>query len=332
MTNLSNEEDIGLAYQKCPSSTERVSHSFGIFFITDATLNIFFSLTATSGNILILFTLRKATSMRSSSKLLLCNLAIADLGIGLVVHPLKAACELRYRCQLIPDVYVVYTFAASIFLSVSLLTTLVITIDRLLALSLGIKYRQVVTLKRTLIVTIILWSISVLYGVAFVFNKIVYSVLAFIGVVLCTVAASTSFIAIFIKLHRLKRKVKDHSDEAPQQQKIQYNFNRTQYKSSVHTILFIFVALLVCTLPYMCFTAFARLWRSNDGRIQLTFFLTQTVVFLNSSLNPLLYCWRIQEVRRAMKNILQKYIYCSKPSTVNPDDNQLPDTQQETIV
>ena len=306
----SNSKTATVPFQECALTIQGANQTFSIFFTTDAALNMLFTVTTIFGNILSLIALRKTKFIDPPTKLLLCNLAITDLGIGLVVHPLKAACELRYRWQLIPDVYMIYASVASAFISASLMTTTMITIGRLLALCLLTKYRQVVTLKRTVIVIILVWVTGVLYGAVFVFNRIVYSVLALLGMTVCTLVTSACFIAIFVNLRGNRL--------TSQEQNTRRNFKNTRYKYTVHTVLYIFIALLLCYLPYIFLTIFARFtMRNKDEKIQLAFILTQTIVFLNSSLNPLLYCWRIPELRK------NKKIHCCSSSTEGPDETQL---------
>ena len=54
-------------------------------------LNIFLSITAFLGNILILVALHKRTSLNKPSKLLFRNLAQTDLCVGIIAQPLFAA-------------------------------------------------------------------------------------------------------------------------------------------------------------------------------------------------------------------------------------------------
>ena len=115
--------------------------------ITISGLNIPFSVTAFLGNVLIIIALQKPSSFRPSSKLLLGCLAVTDLGVGLVAQPLRViyltSTEESKFCYY---VWALYNTLGLIFCGVSLLTLTVISIDRLLALMLGLRYRHVVTL------------------------------------------------------------------------------------------------------------------------------------------------------------------------------------------
>ena len=126
-------------------------------------LNSFLSISAFLGNTLILVTLYKDGSLHPPSKLLFRSLAITDLCVGIIVVPFQVSVWLSVvnerwsTCR--------FTCAASIitrnfFCLVSLSTLSAISVDRLLALLLGLRYRQVVTFKRTFVTVIAFWVFS----------------------------------------------------------------------------------------------------------------------------------------------------------------------------
>ena len=130
-------------------------------------VNIFLSITAFLGNTLILVALHKETSLHPPSKLLYRNLAITDLCVGIIVEPL----QVTYWTSVVKerwDICYLATLAAGFsgytLCSVSLLTSAAISVDRLLALLLGLRYRQVVTLKRTFIAAIGFWIRQLHFG------------------------------------------------------------------------------------------------------------------------------------------------------------------------
>ena len=111
-------------------------------------VNICLSISAVLGNTLILVALNKETSLHQASKLLYCTLAITDLCVAIIVEPLAVTYwtsvvnekwNICYYTHLARDV------SAYALSSVSFFTLTAISFDRLLALTLGIRYRQVVT-------------------------------------------------------------------------------------------------------------------------------------------------------------------------------------------
>jgi len=107
------------------------------------------------GNAPIQFAPHKEMSLHRPVKFLLHTLSVSDLCVGLVSEPLAVTCWLsvvndqRYTCRYT----LASTFIASYILApVSLLTLTAISVDILLALLLGLRYRQVKTSKRTVVV------------------------------------------------------------------------------------------------------------------------------------------------------------------------------------
>ena len=128
-----------------------------------STANILLSLTAFLGNSVILVALHKESCLHPPSKLLYRCLATTDLLVGLVCQPLHAAywMSVSYEhwnlCRFAYDTFSVSAYALC---SVSLLTMTAISVDRLLALLLGLRYRELVTLKRTYIIVATFWVLS----------------------------------------------------------------------------------------------------------------------------------------------------------------------------
>ena len=143
------------AYEPLPCSPSSVVglQQQSLYF---SAVNIFLSITAFLGNFLILAALNKESSLHPPSKLLYRCLATTDLLVGLVSQPLFATywMSVVYEhwslCRYARGATYISSFALC---GVSLLTLTAISVDRLLALLLGIKYRQIVTLKRTRIIT-----------------------------------------------------------------------------------------------------------------------------------------------------------------------------------
>ena len=126
-------------------------------------LNGFVAITAFLGNTLILVALHKETSLHAPSKLLFRNLATTDLCVGLIAGPLYASylisslSEQRNSCRY---VLAISAFTGRILCAVSLFTLAAISVDRLLALLLRLRYRQVVTLKRIYRIVAVFWVAS----------------------------------------------------------------------------------------------------------------------------------------------------------------------------
>ena len=133
--------------------------------ILDA-LNIFFALTATVGNIMILATLCMQCSLQTPSKILFRSLALADVFVGILSGPLYVILVLTIQYERWESVpfynSLMVSLAAGMSMGLlSLFTLTAISVDRLLALVLGLRYRQVETSKQVYIVVISFWAINI---------------------------------------------------------------------------------------------------------------------------------------------------------------------------
>ena len=127
--------------------------------------NTFMSVNAFLGNALILIALQKESSLHPSSKLLLRSFATTDLCVGLISEPLTVTSWMSVAighpnmCRYASGAVFL---TANIFCGASVLTLAAVSVDRLLALLLGLRYKQVVTLKRTYVMVITLWVLPAL--------------------------------------------------------------------------------------------------------------------------------------------------------------------------
>ena len=265
-------------------------------------LNIFLSITAFVGNTLILVALPKETSLYPPSKLLFRNLAITDLCVGIIAEPLLVAylmSLLKQRWDICYYLDYVGLAIGAILCSVSLFTLTAISVDRLLALSLGIRYRQVATLRKAYISVIIMWVISVVIGAAvyFLLGTVIFDWSMFILISLCVVISGLCYTKIFFALRRSQIRLEDTSFQGPTEV-IKIPLNLARYRKAVYSALWVQVTLVVCYLPFALATAIPEFSLS-------VYLMTLTLLLSNSSLNPLLYCWKIREVRQAVKDTVR---------------------------
>ena len=94
-----------------------------------------------------------------------------------------------------------------------------------------------------------------------------------------------------------------HVAQGQQGQAIPLNLAR--YKKAVYSALWVQVLLVICYLPYNIAIALSS-QKEMSLSTYLAIIFTGTTVSLNSSLNPLLYCWKIREVRQAVKETLRQ--------------------------
>ena len=283
-----------------------------IFFIA---LDIFLSISSTLGNALILVALRNVSSIHPPTKLLFRCLAVTDFCVGLICQPL-------YICFIIGNLAIklwyVSIFFYAFLLTVSPLTSAAISVDRLLALLLGLRYRHVVTLCRVRVAIACVWFIAVsnasLLWVLFIqwsFKVYLASWWTFIALIMVSIIISLfSYMKIFFTLRHQQAQAQNHV-QLEQSSTVRSVLNIARYKKTVYSVAWIQLAMLACYGPNIVM-AFLRHF-GNVGystELMIAIEVSVSLFFLNSSLNPVLYCWRIKDVRQEVKNTIRKCLCC----------------------
>ena len=296
-----------MAEQKCTRFLDYwitlVSHgrSFSLGFCV---LNFIFSIGATLGNLLVIRALMKASTIPATVKKLLLSLAFSDLAVGLLpqlMTPILSAVmlkmassgdDLAFFCPtvfLIVHLYFLYLLAAASFLNV-----IIIAFDRLLAVSLHLRYQELVTPIRVTIVLVSLWLTSCVSAFLYIFllkGIAVAAAISVIGYVLTTLA--------YVRIYKV---VRYHQNQIYSQNQLQNAQTREAHRQrkSAYNSLFVSVVFLTCYFPLLpC----AILYMTNTSEISFLIALSASIflIYLNSSLNPLFYCWRYREIRKIVK-------------------------------
>ncbi|XP_078365568.1 adenosine receptor A3-like [Oculina patagonica] len=281
-------------------------HSYLLHFYTFlVAFYVLLAITATLGNSLILFALHKDTSLHPPSKLLLRSLAVTDLFVGVVSLPIAITLLLSVvkenwnLCRLAKySVYVITTICSG----VSLATLTAIGVDRLLALLLRMRYRQVVTVKLIRVIVFLFWLKSCFLGLLYVWNKTAYFVESGVLTALQVIISTYSYVRIFHRIRRQQTQVQDTLGV----QRTSNSPNLARYKKTVFNALCVHLTLATCYLPFGIVTVVIAI-RGLSASLFLAEGVAVTLVYLNSSLNPVLYCWKIKEVRQAVKETLRQF-------------------------
>ena len=277
--------------------------------ISFSAINIFLSITAFLGNFLILVALNKESSLHPPSKLLYRSLATTDLLVGLVTQPLAAThwMSLVHEhwsfCQYARGAAFISGF---VLCSVSLLTLTAISVDRLLALLLGIRYRQIVTLKRTCIITASFWILSVAAGSFSISHTRIAVWCKIIVIASCSVISIASYTKIFRTLRRHQAEVQDHVQQQPSQATA---LNMARYRKAVNSALWVQLALAVCYVPKFIVLLMITYRKTFSSHCVVIVTIANILMNFNSTLNPFLYCWKIKEVRQAVKQTIRQALY-----------------------
>ena len=149
---------------------------------------------------------------------------------------------------------------------------------------------------------------SVVGASTFFLNPLIVSLYQYIVIAFCLVTAICAYTKIFMSLRHNQIHVQYH---VVQGQSSQVNtLNKARYRKAVYSALWVQVTLVICYLPNGIPVALTP-QRGIPLSTYLALQFTATLVCLNSSLNPFLYCWKITGVRQALKQTLQLHFCIS---------------------
>ena len=276
--------------------------------VSFSAVNVLLSITATLGNSLILVALHKESSLHPPSKLLYRCLATTDLLVGLVKQPLYAAywMSVVYEhwsfCRYARDATVISSY---VLCGVSLMTMTAISVDRLLAMLLGLRYKEIVTLRRTYIILAIFWIVSLVSGLFFHLNYRITFWFSVTGAPLCLVISIASYTKSFRAISHHQAQIQDYAQQQPSQPNA---LNMARYRKAVYNALWVQLALVVCYVPQFTLKIAMSLSKERFPNFIIISEMATFFVLFNSTLNPFLYCWKISEVRRAVKQTIRQAI------------------------
>ena len=261
--------------------------------IINCVLNAPLMLIAILGNALVFAAILRTPSIRSTTHMImLCSLAVSDFLVGLIAQPLYIAKELTKD----PFVNNLMTTVAFSLCGVSLLTMTTLSVDRFLAIHYHMRYATLVTQSLVKYTLIIIWLLSFLASGFFFWSSRVHSLLSGVFTAIAFIISTFSYIRIY-RIVRKHQSVIHIQHQAVQSSNTGNNLNIARLRRSALNIFLFYIVLIICYFPiYVMLTVFAT--SAKDWQTEWNF--AHTAVFMNSSINPLLYCWRLRELRTAV--------------------------------
>ena len=309
MTSSSEDEDYlyrSLTFRSvlvCKSKT--IPEETAILDISTAIVNIIAILPAILGNVLILLAIRKTSSIAMPTKVLLGSLAFTDLGVGLLAQPLYAvktlSSDVLTRCVS----GVLFDILSGHLSITSFFSVMFISLDRFMALHLKLRYRTVVTLKRCLFIAVLVRLVALPWGLTFIWMHKVYFLLILTILPICLVISSLSFIKIYLILRRKQKCFKTPAQHKSLRQVDALTVSR--YRESVNSMFIIFCALLVAYIPAWI-VVLVRIIYGRTEYLDKATTATLTIVLLNSTVNPILYLWRMKDLRQSALEVIAHII------------------------
>ena len=273
--------------------------------IVNCVFNAFSAYTAIMCNILTIHAIRKTLSLPKPLKTLLLSLAVSDLGVGFLVQPL-------YIEWMLNPSHSVYSMGgplniiADTHVYASFFGVVVISIDRFLAIHLHLRYQELVTHKRVVAVVISIWVFSAFLSSTRLWTiKIVWHIKIIVQG-LCFLCTATVYCKIYFTVRRHINQMQVLQMQVAQNSQME---SAVRQKKSAISMFYVYLVFLVCYLPEYFFLV-VRLYSAltaylNDMSSMHILLYLWSLKLLNSSLNPVIYCWKMRNIRNAILGILR---------------------------
>ena len=242
-------------------------------------------------NVVTIYAVRKTTSLPKPLKTFLLSLGVSDLGVGLFVQPLYTG-----HLVLELDLFIAWYITANLFAFASLFGVMAVSAGRFLAIHLHLRYQELVTHKRVVAVVISIWMLSAIISMVWfwVRGNIVNVIMAIINAP-CIITTTFLNYKIYVAVRHHA-----HQIDALQVHQVAQNdemANVGRLRKSAITTVYVYLVFLVCYLSVSCTLWINALTSESNTVVDVIHLYFLTLVFLNSSLNPLIYCWNMREIR-----------------------------------
>lgn len=277
-------------------------------------INATFAPFAVVANFLVFCAILLSPSLRSApSSLLIACLALSDFLVSVIVQPTFVAYRFKenhlgyVNCA----VRLLYSKGFYICYGVSFMTLSAISFERYLALRLHLRYKGLVTANRVLLVALFIWLLNI--ALTFLqwarINTIARGTHLFFWFISLFIAGISQF-----RIHLIVRR---HCHQIQQQRQRLSSGNqnfRMQIKLAV-SVAYIVGIYFLFNLPVLVVTTYHQIATGHITSYNY-YSWSETVALLNSSVNPLICCWRRQDIRKAIKKMLRHGL-CKK---IIPED------------
>jgi hypothetical protein len=266
-------------------------------------INIFACIGAVLGNTVVLLAFSRTKELRLISNVFLLSLVCSDLLVGLIVDPLYFVRQVKALQGINDcDVWIAYLTIALFCTGASFLNLALISCERYVAIFHPFRYVRVLTVRRAIVIIAsvwLSWILLTLLRFAGLANRAVYFIcFAVIGT--CYLTTSTIYFRIFREAKRHQNRI--NTEQQAGNKLVHANMRE---RKLAKTMAFIFGSLLLCYTPGMIIL-FIRSKTGDTSDIMYVYYpWAENLIFLNSALNPLIYCWRNREIRRAVFNVLK---------------------------
>ena len=175
-----------------------------------------------------------------------------------------------------------------------------LSVDRFLAIHLHLRYQELVTRKRVVATVVALWPLSAFLSLTSLWkSKHIIFVVVFSVCVICTTVV---YLRIYfaVRSHRIQILAQHLHQDVYNTELV--NFLKLR-KSAIGTF-YVYLVFLLCYLPWYFTMVYHIVTKPNTALKALRLY-SWMLMFLNSSLNPVVYSWKMRHIRHTIVDLLR---------------------------
>ena len=286
-----------------------------------------------SGNLLtvVVTIVNPLKSLRSPFISFLVNLAVADALQGAVTIPFVIYNLMNHTRGLRLTSKVLHALTCISLLSV-FFGTIVISLDRYIAITRPIEYRVTLSWQRCLKISILIWVISIVSGLMTTYQP--YETISFMVYnYFMLVSGIIVMVIVFFRIYRFLKKHEQTYREQLRRASITSTSQRYNTEKRVTIVLLIVLSIFMVTyIPALAMLNITNFCFECNCNLRFIFYVTRYILLvLNSAINPFVYTIRMKEFRNSIKALFvcgstrknQHRSYSSKASSTSiSDDSQ----------
>ena len=277
--------------------------------VANCVFNSFLSYTTIILNILTIHAIRKTALLPKPLRTLLLSLIASDVGVGLLAQPLFISILVSWlkRSRIDPISFKGLMAVMTFFCASSLFSVVTISVDRFLAVHLHLRYQELVTHKRVIAAVISIWLLSAIISSSVFWDTYIISrVIWLVIMTFCLIVVVTVYWRIYIVLKRHKNQIQSFQIQEVGQGVQNGDLpSFLKVRKSAHGTFYVCIVFLICFLPSYILSFLILCRPLNIISLYKARLYTTTLFFLNSSFNPVMYCWKMGSIRRTLMHTMR---------------------------
>ena len=275
--------------------------------IVTSTINAVTSVSATLGNAFIIYVVLRHERLRNPSNILLASLSVTDLLVGLIEQPLSVV----RRSMEIQNIHIciirlIYLYVGYLCAVASVVNIALICIDRCLAVLCPYEYEALAEIRKYCWVIVGVWMAWSIFNLLSALNILSWRIF-FFGAILITIISIVTVIISYSLIYRVALKL--HRQTLAVGTIGEQNGRTKQRKNyqMAKTLAISIAVLVLCYVPKVSILSI-RMVKDSAEMTYIADAWADMFVLINSSFNPIIYCYRLTEIREAVLRTIKRGI------------------------